>query len=146
MMEVGFINPEMVQRDQRNTQTRADFYAAFRAFSGQDDLSPKRRHGLHTINLAERVIEAAAKTTPATPLPPEKQAAHYILAAFAAAGEQHTCFWGKRKRASRTYDSLRRLQADALLTNDKSAAAQQLLTRPETTAWVRLVNDQLSQR
>jgi len=146
MMEVGFINPEMVRRDQHNMQTRAEFYAAFRAFSGQEDLSAKRRDGLHTINLAERVIEIAAKTTPVAPDTPEKQAAYYILAAFAAAGEQHTSFWGRQQRASRTYESLRRLQADALLTDDKSVATQQLLTRPETTAWVKLVNDQLSRR
>lgn len=143
MMEVGFISPEMVQRDQRDRQIRADFYAAFRVFSGQQGLSPNPRHGLYTINLAERVIEAAGKTTPTTP--PQKQAAHYILAAFAAANEQNTGFWGKRKRASRTYDSLRQLQSDALLTDDKSATARQFLTRPETTAWVKLVNDRLAQ-
>lgn len=144
MMEVGFINPEMVQRDQRDRQTRADFYAAFRAFSGQKGLSPNPRHGFYTINLAESVIMAAAKTAPA--VPPEKQAAHYILAAFAAANEQNTGFFGKPKRARRTYDSLRQLQSDALLTDDKSATARQFLARPETTAWVKLVNDQLSRR
>lgn len=144
MMETGFINPEAVRRDQRDRQTRADFYAAFRALSGWKGLSPKRRHGLYTMNLAERVIENAAKTTPTAP--PDKQAANYILAVFAAAEEQHTGWWGKQKRAGKTYDSLRQLQADTLLTDDKGDASRRLLRRPETKAWVRLVNDQLAQR
>ncbi len=147
-MEAGSMgfNQALAQKAYQDMQIRADFYAAFRAFSGQEDLSAKRRHGLHTINLAERLIEATAKTTPAASLPPVTQAAQFILATFAAAGEQHTSFWGKRGRAAKTYDSLRRLQADTLLTVDQNVDARRFLTRPETTAWVKLVNDQLAQR